>query len=88
MVTCVEERMGRSGGMSQELCDVSVVGKKFSYFCSDGKSMSRLDRCLVSEGLIARWNIASQWIGARDISNHYPIYFALQKIGVQNYFVS
>lgn len=71
MVTCVEERKGRSGGMSQEiadfnnfivdmeLCDVSVAGKKMSYFCSKGKSMSRLDRFLVSEGIIARWNIAS-----------------------------
>lgn len=36
--------------------------------------MSRLDRFLVSEGLIARWNISGQCIGNRDISDHCPIW--------------
>lgn len=32
--------------------------------------MSRLDRFLLSESLIARWKISAQWIGDRDISDH------------------
>lgn len=36
--------------------------------------MSRLDRFLVTMGLIDRWNIMGQWIGDRDISDHCPIW--------------
>lgn len=66
-VTRVEERKGRNDGcLSQEiiefnnciadmeLIDVVVAGKKFSWFCSDGISMSRFDRFIVTKGLMAR----------------------------------
>jgi hypothetical protein len=35
-----------------ELIDVPVLGKKNSWFSADGKSMSRIDRFLLSEGFI------------------------------------
>lgn len=67
-ITCAAERKGRSGAsyavemanfnnfiVDMDLIDVQMTGKKFSYFCSDGVSMSRLDRFLISEGLIALW---------------------------------
>ncbi|PNX55418.1 cysteine-rich receptor-like protein kinase, partial [Trifolium pratense] len=58
---------------SMELVDIPVAGKKFSWFSADGKTMSRLDRFLLSEGFIAKGGISGQWIGNRDISDHCPI---------------
>jgi hypothetical protein len=57
-----------------ELIDIPVLGKKFSWFSGDGKSMSRIDRFLLSDGFIASQGISSQWIGNRDISDHSPIW--------------
>jgi exonuclease III len=57
-----------------ELIDVPVLGKKNSWFSADGKSMSRIDRFLLSEGFITSQGIAGQWIGDRDISDHCPIW--------------
>jgi hypothetical protein len=53
-----------------EVIDVPVLGKKFSWFSGDGKSMSRIDRFLLSDGFIISQGISGQWIGDRDISNH------------------
>lgn len=84
-VTSVAERKGRRGDSSMaeifdfnnfivdmELIDVSVTGNKFSWFSSDGSSMSRLDRFLISEGLLDLWGISGQC--SRDISDHCPIW--------------
>lgn len=57
-----------------ELIDVPVLGKKFTWFSSDGKSKSRLDRFLITEGIIEEWGVTSQWVGDRDISDHCPIW--------------
>jgi exonuclease III len=57
-----------------ELIDVPVMGKKFSWFSADGKSMSRIDRFLLSDGFISVQGISGQWIGDRDISDHCPIW--------------
>jgi hypothetical protein len=57
-----------------EVIDVPVLGKKFSWFSGDGKSMSRIDRFLLSEGFINSQGISGQWIGDRDISDHCPIW--------------
>jgi exonuclease III len=57
-----------------EVIDVSVLGKKFSWFSGDGKSMSIIDRFLLSEGFINSQGISGQWIGDRDISDHCPIW--------------
>jgi hypothetical protein len=57
-----------------EVIDVPVLGKKFSWYSADGKSMSRIDRFLLSEGFITSQGISGQWIGDRDISDHCPIW--------------
>jgi exonuclease III len=57
-----------------EVIDVPVLGKKFSWFSADGKSMSRIDRFLLSDGFITSQGISGQWIGDRDISDHCPIW--------------
>lgn len=63
-----------------ELVDVLVLGKKFSYFGKDGKSMSRIDRFLLSEGLVTRWGVKAKWIGDRDISDHCPAWLVYSEL--------
>jgi hypothetical protein len=57
-----------------EVIDVPVLGKKFTWFSADGKSMSRIDRFLLSDGFISMFGISGQWVGDRDISDHCPIW--------------
>lgn len=57
-----------------EVVDIPVLGKNFTWFSSDGASMSRLDRFLLSEGVIQKWDITAQSVGDKDISDHYPIW--------------
>ncbi|XP_058784579.1 uncharacterized protein LOC131659399 [Vicia villosa] len=57
-----------------ELVDVPCKGKNFSWYSGDGKSMSRIDRFLISNTIINRWHIISQKIGERDISDHCPVW--------------
>lgn len=54
--------------------DLPVLGKKISWFSSDGILMSRLDMILISEGLVDKWKVSPQWIGDRDISDHCPVW--------------
>lgn len=79
-VACLEERKGRRGESSQheisdfnnfivemDVVDVQVSGKIISWYSPDGLSMSRLDRFLLSKGLIEIWGVSGQWIGNRDL---------------------
>ncbi|GAU51479.1 hypothetical protein TSUD_413680 [Trifolium subterraneum] len=54
-----------------EVVYIPLKGKMFSWFNSDGSAMSRLDRFLVSEGFIEKDNLSYQWVGDRDISEHF-----------------
>ncbi|XP_058776652.1 uncharacterized protein LOC131650972 [Vicia villosa] len=56
-----------------ELLDLPGFGNKYTWFNSAGDSMSRLDRFLVSEGLVDAWGLKGQSIEARSISDHCPI---------------
>jgi hypothetical protein len=82
-VSNVSERKGRYGVGCQserakfcsfidalEVVDITVTGKKFTWFSSDGLAMSRLDRFLLSEGFIGKGGISNQRICDRDISDH------------------
>ncbi|GAU33402.1 hypothetical protein TSUD_20950 [Trifolium subterraneum] len=59
---------------AMELIDVPVAGKKFSWFSADGNAISRLDRFLLSDNFIEKEEVAGQWIGNHDISDHCPIW--------------
>ncbi|MCH97275.1 LINE-1 reverse transcriptase like [Trifolium medium] len=63
-----------------EVIDVPVTGKKFTWFSADGKVMSRLDRFLLSEGFIEKGGVSGQWVGDRDISDHYLIWLICSKL--------
>lgn len=51
------------------LVDLPIVGNLFTWIKSDGSAASRIDRFLISDGLLGDWKIMAQWIGARDISD-------------------
>eukprot|EP00256_Glycine_max_P032671 XP_006577560.1 uncharacterized protein LOC102665607 [Glycine max] len=56
------------------LIDPPLHGNKFTYFCSDGIAASRLDRFLVSDGIMNLWQEKGQRVGKRDIYDHCPIW--------------
>ncbi|PNX74944.1 cysteine-rich receptor-like protein kinase, partial [Trifolium pratense] len=63
-----------------EVVDLSVLGKRFTWFCADGKLMSRLDRFLVSEGFVEKGEVTGQWVGDRDILDHCPIWLLCSSV--------
>lgn len=54
--------------------DIPCKGKKFSWFNDDGKSMTRIDRFLMSSIVVARWEVMGQLIDDRNILDHCPIW--------------
>jgi hypothetical protein len=58
---------------SMDLVDLPVLGRRFSWFHSNGISMSRIDRMLVSEDWLTLWNSPSLWILSRSVSDHCPL---------------
>ncbi|GKV32054.1 hypothetical protein SLEP1_g40687 [Rubroshorea leprosula] len=56
-----------------ELVDIPLVGRKFTWYQSNGNSMSRIDRFLLSEGWLTKWSEARQWGLSRTVSDHCPI---------------
>lgn len=63
-----------------DLVDVPCVGGRYTWFRGNGKAMSRLDRFLLSNGLIEYWNVLNQRIGNRDISDHFSISLTMRKV--------
>ncbi|XP_058760611.1 uncharacterized protein LOC131633951 [Vicia villosa] len=57
-----------------DLVDVLVVGGRFTWSNKEGNAKSRLDRFLLSDGLIDDWKIVGQRVGDMDILDHVPIW--------------
>lgn len=55
------EEMEAFGEFIQEagLIDLPLIGRKFTWYKSDGSAMSRLDRFLISEKWLASWGSLS-----------------------------
>ncbi|CAK8566650.1 unnamed protein product [Lathyrus sativus] len=62
------------------LVDILVIWNKFTWFKSNGSCRSRIDRFLLTEGLISKWNVNVQRVGDRDISDHRPIWIQNIKV--------
>ncbi|XP_058752306.1 uncharacterized protein LOC131625459 [Vicia villosa] len=46
------------------------IGNKFTWINSNGKTRSRIDRILLSKGILYQWKVVAQVTGNRDISDH------------------
>ncbi|XP_058762988.1 uncharacterized protein LOC131636401 [Vicia villosa] len=56
------------------LVDIPCKGKKFTWYSGDGKSISRIDRFIVSSKVVNDWGVVGQLVGERDVSDHCPIW--------------
>lgn len=56
------------------LVDVPCNGKKYSWYGGYGISKSRVDRFLVSNSIISSWGVVGQFIGKKDVSDHFPVW--------------
>jgi len=79
-----DERKGIRGSSSQKkeingfncfiesngLVDLPFVGKKYTWFKSNGIAKSRLDRILVSEEWLNQWPASKQYVQPRMVSDH------------------
>ncbi|CAK8534563.1 unnamed protein product [Lathyrus sativus] len=59
---------------AMRLVDLPDVGNCFTWFNSSGSCRSRLDRFLLSDGLIDSWKISAQCMGDKDVSDHRPVW--------------
>ncbi|GKV29210.1 hypothetical protein SLEP1_g38156 [Rubroshorea leprosula] len=90
-VRSVEERAG-SNGVSKEmvefnnfihdarLVDLPLTGRKYTWYNSNGLYMSRIDRFLLSEEWLMKWNDIRQWGLKRTVSDHCPILLKEEKV--------
>ncbi|GKV03082.1 hypothetical protein SLEP1_g15450 [Rubroshorea leprosula] len=55
------------------LVDIPLIGRKYTWYHSSGKSMSRLDRFLMTEEWLMNWSETRQWGLRRSLSDHCPV---------------
>lgn len=53
-----------------ELEDLNVLGRRFTWYHPNGRSMSRIDRTLISEEWSQLWGNNTLWMLSRDVSYH------------------
>jgi hypothetical protein len=58
---------------TMDLVDLPLLGRRFTWFHPNGRSMSRIDKFLVSEEWSDVWGVCSLWVLPRDISDHCPL---------------
>jgi len=52
------------------LIELPFVGKNFTWFNSNGKAKSRLDRVLLSKDWMQMWPLCKQYVQRREVSDH------------------
>ncbi|XP_058762298.1 uncharacterized protein LOC131635678 [Vicia villosa] len=57
-----------------DLVDIPSKCKKLTWYSGCGRSMSRIDRFLVSNEVVKRRGLVGQFVGYRDVSDHCPIW--------------
>jgi exonuclease III len=53
--------------------DLNVLGRRFTWYHPNGRSMSRIDRMLNSEEWARVWGENALWVMPRDVSDHCPL---------------
>jgi len=56
-----------------ELEDHNVVGRRFTWYHPNERSMSRIDRMLILEEWNRFWGDSTLWVLPRDVSDHCPL---------------
>ncbi|GKU93946.1 hypothetical protein SLEP1_g7495 [Rubroshorea leprosula] len=56
-----------------ELFDLPLIGRKYTWYNSNGQQMSRIDRFLFSEEWMSKWSEMKQWGLKRSVLDHCPI---------------
>ena len=59
------------------LCDLPLCGRNFTWFKGDGRSMSRIDRFLLSEEWCLRWPNCLQVAQLRGLSDHCALFLTV-----------
>jgi len=79
-----DERKGLRGYSSQKkeiedfnhfienngLLDIPAMGKKYTWFKTNGTAKSKLDRCMVSDEWLQIWPASKQYVQPRTVSDH------------------
>ncbi|MCH95019.1 transposon TX1 putative protein, partial [Trifolium medium] len=67
--------MREFGGFIEDanLMDLPLLGRRFTWYHANGRSMSRIDRFLVSPEWLEMWGDCLVWVCPRDISDHCPL---------------
>jgi exonuclease III len=91
-VRCMEERrsVSTSGGVmdfepfnnfivENALCDLPLCGRNFTWFKGDGKSMSHIDRFLLSEDWCLVWPNSVQVAHLKGLSDHCPLILSVDE---------
>jgi hypothetical protein len=55
------------------LVDLPLLGRRFTWYHSNGVAMSRIDRGWVSPEWMEEWGDCSVWVCSRDVSDHCPL---------------
>ncbi|GKV21933.1 hypothetical protein SLEP1_g31856 [Rubroshorea leprosula] len=63
-----------------ELIDLPLVGRKFTWYNSNGLQMSRIDRFLLSNEWVLKWKDVKQMGLRRTVSDHCPILLKNEKV--------
>jgi len=94
-IRCVEERRSVSSVFHQAgtdnfngfiannfLVDLPLQGRTYTWYRGDGRSMSRIDRFLLSENWCLTWSNCIRMAVSKGLSDHCPLVFA---VDIQNW---
>lgn len=58
---------------NNNLIDLPLLGRKYTWYKPNAPSMCRIDRFLFTENLCTQWSNLSQWACNRTVSDHCPL---------------
>ncbi|GKV09853.1 hypothetical protein SLEP1_g21292 [Rubroshorea leprosula] len=61
------------------LVDLPLAGRKYTWHSANGQHRSRIDRFLVSDECLKKWNDLKQWGLGRSVSDHCPLLLKNEK---------
>ncbi|GKV07790.1 hypothetical protein SLEP1_g19511 [Rubroshorea leprosula] len=62
------------------LIDLPLIGRKYTWYSSNGRQMSRIDRFLIFVDWLEKWGDVKQWGLGRSVSDHCPLVLKNEKV--------